>query len=135
MAHIVEVEFLKVVCKKMYPLINVEDDYAILDELLKVGEVTQTLSVSPITLAMEKTDKDVHLEMSQDNYILNEQTEELYLGQILRSRKYRVVATSSSGVTVTKKRVADNVALERARGKRPIETGERRRSKRWGREV
>ena len=47
-----EVELPKIVRKKMDPLVNAEDDYAILDELLKVGEETQKLSVSLITLVV-----------------------------------------------------------------------------------
>lgn len=67
-----------------------------------MGEETQTLSVSPITLAVKKTDEVVHLEMPKDNYILTEQTkEEFPLGQILKARKSRAAATSSSRVTVT----------------------------------
>ena len=53
---IAEVELPKIIRKKMDPLANAEDDYAILDELLKVGEATQKLSVSPITLAVQPTD-------------------------------------------------------------------------------
>ena len=76
---IAEVELPKITRKKMDPLANAEDDYAILDELLKVGEATQKLAVSPITLAVQPTDEVVHLEMPEESYILPE-PEEVPLG-------------------------------------------------------
>lgn len=113
-----EVELPKVVRKKMDMFVNVEDDYAIIDELLKVGEETQKLSVNPITLAVQQTDKVINLEMPEDSYALTEQTEELPLGEVLRARKARAAAISRSGVTTTGKRVAGDVPLEGTRGKR-----------------
>lgn len=62
MSIIVEVELPKIVQKKMDPFVNAEDDYTILEELLKVGEENQTLSVSS-TLAMQRTAEVVNLEM------------------------------------------------------------------------
>lgn len=115
---LLEVELPKIVRKKMDPFANAEDDYAILDELLKVGEATQKLSVSPITLEVKQTDEVVNLELPPECYILNDQTDELSLGDVLRAKKTRA-ANSSSGVTATGKRVADDVPLEGVRGKRP----------------
>lgn len=114
----VEIKLLKIVRKKIDLFDNDEEDYAIPDELLKVGE-TQTLSVSPITLTVQKTDKIVNLEILEDNYILTEQIEELPVGQVLRARKAKAIATTSSGVTTTGKLVADDMPLEGIRGKRP----------------
>lgn len=113
-----EVKLPKVVRKKMDPLVNDEDDYAILDKLLAVGKATHTLAVSLITLAVSETDKVVYLEMSQQSYLLDEQTEELPLSQVLRAKKSRIVAFSHSGVTVTGKRIVENIILEGQPGKR-----------------
>ena len=103
----------------MDPLANAEDDYAILDELLKVGEQAQFLSVSPVTLEVVRTEEVVHLEVPEERYVLPEETEEVPLGEVLRSKKARAAATASSGVTPIGKRVAENVPLEGAKGKRP----------------
>ena len=114
-----ELELPKVVRKKMDPFPNAEDDYAILDELLKVGMETQKLAVSPVTLEVKKTDKVVDFQMPPESYLLSEPTEDQPLGEILKAKRTRVAATSSSGVTVTGKRVAEDVPLEGVRGKRP----------------
>ena len=63
----------------MDPFVNAEDDYAILDELLRVGEETQKLSVSPITLEVKQTDEVVNLKMPAESYILPEENEEVPL--------------------------------------------------------
>lgn len=65
-----------------------------------MGEETQTLSVSPIMMEVQKTDKVVNLEILEDSYILTERIEELPLGQILRAKNSKVVTFTSSGVTV-----------------------------------
>lgn len=114
-----ELELPKVVRKKMDPFPNAEDDYAILDELLKVGVETQKLSVSPVTLEVKKTDTVVDFQMPPESYILPDQAEDRPLGEILRAKRTRASATSSSGVTVTGKHVGDDVPLGGVRGKRP----------------
>lgn len=99
----------------MDPLANAEDDFAILDELLRVGEATQRLSVSPITLTVEQTDHIVSLEMPKESYVLEPVEEDAPKAKANPKR----TGTSASGVTATGKRVAEDIALEAQRGKRP----------------
>lgn len=110
-----EIELPKVARKKMDPLLNAEDDIALLDELLKVGEATQKLSVCPKTLAVEETDHIFHMEMPKESYIIEPADEEVPGAEATLKR----TGTSTSGVTATGKRVADDVAPEGPRGKRP----------------
>lgn len=62
-----------------------------------------------------QTDKDVQLKMLKESYIVADQLEdEIPLGQILKAKeKSRTTVTLASGVTITRKRVVDDVMVER----------------------
>lgn len=110
----VEVDLPKVPRKKMDPLVNADNDYAMLDELLLEGGATQTLSVNPVDLSLQKTENVVNLEVPKQRYVLVETAEE----EMPSSKNKKVVSPASSGVTVTGKRVAETVELEAPRTKR-----------------
>ena len=67
----------------MDPLANAEDDYAIFDELLRLGGEVQHLSVSPVTLEVVRTEEVVNLEVPEERYVLAEETEEVPLCEVL----------------------------------------------------
>ncbi|KAK9928075.1 hypothetical protein M0R45_025229 [Rubus argutus] len=60
----------------MDPLVNADNDYAMLDELLLEGGAAQTLSVNPVDLSIQKTDNVVNLEVPKQRYVLVETAEE-----------------------------------------------------------
>ncbi|KAK9943774.1 hypothetical protein M0R45_009371 [Rubus argutus] len=66
----------KVLRKKMDSLPNADDDYVILDELLSVCSVAQTLAMDPLSMVVKKTDKVVNFKMSAKAYDLGEKIEE-----------------------------------------------------------